>query len=236
MIVTKSSVSLVYAVKGLISIPSDGLPHQVSVARLPFEAKISHVSVPWIEPDVYLRCSITNISDYKIFSGPVNILFDHTLVSISSLQEVDIGDEFECSLGTDPDVHITYSHKHSPPKTEGGGFSETYKCTEVLAKVSIRNKHAFKIEELYIQDGIPVPSDKACKVLLQKPKGLAEADGDSQVEVKEGVSVRWKGGALGKGDGLLEWLSSIDAGGSLDLDVSWVVRTPEHASWTEVKA
>jgi hypothetical protein len=93
VIVMKSSVSLVYAVKGLTSIPSDGQPHQVPVAKLPFDAKISHVSVPWVEPNVYLRCSIKNTSDYKIFSGPVNILFDDTLVSISSLQvcPIDLG-------------------------------------------------------------------------------------------------------------------------------------------------
>jgi hypothetical protein len=101
--------------------------------------------------------------------------------------------------------------------------------------VSIRNKHSYKIEELYIQDGVPVPADKTFKVLLQKPEGLAEAEGDSKVEVKSGVFVRWKGGDSGKAEGLVEWVSSIDAGENIDMEVGWVVRAPEHATWMEVK-
>jgi hypothetical protein len=82
----KSSASVVYAVKGLTSIPSDGLPHQVPVSKLLFDAKISHITVPWVEPNIYLRCLIKNTSDYKILWGPVNIVFDDTLVSVSYLQ------------------------------------------------------------------------------------------------------------------------------------------------------
>jgi hypothetical protein len=83
VIVMKSPVSVVYAVKGLTSIPSDSLPHQVSVSKLPFDAKISHTTVPWVGPNVYLRCLIKNTSDYKILWDPVNIVFDDTLVSVS---------------------------------------------------------------------------------------------------------------------------------------------------------
>jgi hypothetical protein len=86
VIIMKSSGSLTYAVKGLTSVLSDGLAHQVSVTKLSFDAIISYVSVPWIEPNVYMQCLIKNTSDYKIFSGPANLLFDDALISITSLR------------------------------------------------------------------------------------------------------------------------------------------------------
>jgi hypothetical protein len=117
---------------------------------------------------------------------------------------VDIGNKFECSLGTDPNIHVTYSSQCSSPKDEGGGFSEAFKSTDVLVKLSSQNNHRYKIEELYIQNGIHVPSGKRSRVLLQKPEGLAEAEADEKVEVSKGVLVRWKDGESGKAKGLME--------------------------------
>jgi hypothetical protein len=54
-IVRESPLATSYSVEGKSTIPSDGEAHQVSVAVLPFEAKVMHVAVPRIEPLVYLQ-------------------------------------------------------------------------------------------------------------------------------------------------------------------------------------
>lgn len=57
-VVTETPVAISYSVHGKTTIPSDGIEHQVSVAVLPFEASVSYVAIPRIEPRVYLQvCS-----------------------------------------------------------------------------------------------------------------------------------------------------------------------------------
>ena len=48
-----------HLITGKSTILSDGVEHQVSVAVLRFDMKISHVTVPRIDPRVYLQ--VTNL-------------------------------------------------------------------------------------------------------------------------------------------------------------------------------
>lgn len=54
-IVTESPLSVSYGVEGESTIPSDGVAHQVSVAVLAFDSKVTHVCCPKIDPRVYLQ-------------------------------------------------------------------------------------------------------------------------------------------------------------------------------------
>jgi hypothetical protein len=56
-VIIKSPLSVSYAVEGESTIPSDGIAHQVSVAVLSFDSKVTHVCCPKIEPRVYLQVS-----------------------------------------------------------------------------------------------------------------------------------------------------------------------------------
>jgi hypothetical protein len=58
-VVTESPLSVSYAVEGKSTIPSDGVPHQVPVAVLSFDSKVTHVCCPKIEARVYLQVSWT---------------------------------------------------------------------------------------------------------------------------------------------------------------------------------
>jgi hypothetical protein len=57
-VVTESPLSVSYAVEGESTIPSDGVAHQVSVAVLSFESKVTHVCCPKIEARVYLQVGL----------------------------------------------------------------------------------------------------------------------------------------------------------------------------------
>lgn len=56
-VVTGTPLAVSYSVHGEPTIPCDGVEHQVSVAVLLFEAVLTYVSVPRIEPRVYLQVS-----------------------------------------------------------------------------------------------------------------------------------------------------------------------------------
>jgi len=57
-IVTETPMAISFSVNGESNIPSDGVDHQVSVAVLPFSAKISYIAIPRIEPRVFLQVTL----------------------------------------------------------------------------------------------------------------------------------------------------------------------------------
>src|SRR5712691_120785 len=85
-VVHESPLALTYHVDGASDVPSDGTPHQVSVARLPFAAAILHVTVPKVQPPVvYLQASVTNTSAYRLLPGPVHAFVDASFVAKSAI-------------------------------------------------------------------------------------------------------------------------------------------------------
>jgi len=54
-VVSETPIAISFSVHGESTIPSDDVVHQVVIALLPFEATISYISVPRIEPRVYLQ-------------------------------------------------------------------------------------------------------------------------------------------------------------------------------------
>ena len=53
-IVSETPVAVSFLVHGESTIPSDGIEHQVSVAELPFSAHISYITIPRIDPRIFL--------------------------------------------------------------------------------------------------------------------------------------------------------------------------------------
>lgn len=59
-VVSETPLAISYAVEGKSTVPTDGIAHQVSVAVLPFAAKVSHVVIPRVDPRVYLQVRLVN--------------------------------------------------------------------------------------------------------------------------------------------------------------------------------
>jgi hypothetical protein len=57
-VVSETPMAISFSVHGESTIPSDGVQHQVSVAVLPFHAKISYISIPRIDPRVFLQVNL----------------------------------------------------------------------------------------------------------------------------------------------------------------------------------
>jgi hypothetical protein len=56
-VTSKGGVSATFAVPGLITIPSDGADHGVTIATLELDAKMSWVSIPKKDTKTYLSVS-----------------------------------------------------------------------------------------------------------------------------------------------------------------------------------
>ncbi|KAJ7629708.1 hypothetical protein DFH06DRAFT_1284783 [Mycena polygramma] len=236
-IVTETPLAISYAVEGATTVPSDGTVHQVSVAVLPFEAKISHICTPRVDPRVYLQCHVKNTSEYRLLPGPVSVVLNDSFVSKTSINEINTGDTFTCTLGDDVATKVTYARSSKTVTSQGGSFQEVFNTTTYSTKITIHNKHPFALTDLVVRDIIPTCDDKRAKVLLRKPDGLADAkDGEVVKLTPPGLKVMWgktSDGRSGEKDGRFEWAWSVDGGAKAVLEAEWELKAPTDVAWVE---
>ena len=181
----ESPLALTYHVEGASGVPSDGVPHQVSIAVLPFEANIQHVTVPKVRPVAYLQATVKNTSDYRLLPGPVHTFLDDSFVSKTTIAggaDVAPGDEFSCTLGEDCAARIRYERtaKRSTDGADGAArersaFSEQWAATAYRSRTTVTNRHPFALRELVVRDGVPLSEDDAAK-LMKLIDALEESD------------------------------------------------------------
>ena len=246
-VVHESSLALTYHVEGTSGVPSDGVPHQVSVAVLPFEAKIMHVTVPKARPVAYIQATVKNMSDYRLLPGSVHAFVDDSFVSKTAIAgDVAPGDVFSCTLGADPATRIRYTRTSKRADDGSAGrersaFSEQWAATTYRSCTTITNRHPFALRALVLRDGVPVSEDKKrVNVVLRRPEGLAELEQGQELKVGEGSgekrTVRWSkvvDGKGGKKEGLFEWVAEVGAGEEVTIETEWDVKAPVSLSWVE---
>jgi uncharacterized protein (TIGR02231 family) len=253
-VVHESPLALTYHVDGASGVPSDGVPHQVCIAVLPFEAKIQHVTVPKERQEAYLEATVKNTSDYRLLPGTVHAFVDDSFVSKISIDgDVAPGNVFSCTLGADPATRIRYVRMAKRADDAGAvgeqrrAFTDQWAATTYRSRTTVTNQHPFALRELVIRDGVPVSENEKCvSVVLRCPAGLAELEQGEECEVgaKDGgrggegkkQSVRWSkvvDGKGGKKEGLFEWVVEVGAGEELTIDTEWDVKAPISLKWIE---
>ncbi|KAJ2921387.1 hypothetical protein H1R20_g15702, partial [Candolleomyces eurysporus] len=202
-ITSKGGVSATFAVPGLITIPSDGADHGVTIATLELDAKMSWVSIPKKDTKTYLSAKIKNASEYTLLSGPANVYVDGSFISRSTIPGVSPEEKFDCALGLDPAIRITY-HPLSKKLSQSGllSKSDVYLYTQ---RITVHNTKPTLVETIKIIDQIPVSEDSIINVKLLSPAlQLPSSNATPAPTSNDGGSVK-----SGKTGGLL---SSIGSG------------------------
>ncbi|KAK0462507.1 uncharacterized protein EV420DRAFT_1265735 [Desarmillaria tabescens] len=245
-ITSKGNVSATHRVPGRITIPSDGVEHTFTIVQLNLDASMSWVSVPKVDTKTHLKAKITNASDYPLLAGWASIYVDGSFISWSLLPAVSAQESFDCPLGLDPSLRITY-HPQSKKASQSGFYTKS-SIYIYSQRISIHNTNAtVAIENLKILDQIPVSEDEQINVKPVSP-ALSLLDAHTikssmtntpravpHVQVSEGVVAQWEGSdesgidvdALGK-DGKINWLCTVPPQGQLNLVMQWEVSTPAH--------
>ncbi|KAI0065022.1 hypothetical protein BV25DRAFT_1799628 [Artomyces pyxidatus] len=240
-IVKETPLAVAFSVEGESSVPSDGVAHQVSVAKLPFEANIVRVAVPKAKAVAYLQAKVKNTSEFRLMPGTVSVFVDDSYVSKTYIQDILPGDAFTCTLGADPDTRIRYTRTAKVSTAPASAFSEQFSTTTYTSRVTVQNKHTFALDTLIVRDALPVSDDdKRVSVVLRSPAGLAEAARGEEKEWKDAKGhahkVRWGdvlGSEGGKKGGLFEWVCKIEPGKEATLEAVWDVRAPADVKWVE---
>jgi uncharacterized protein (TIGR02231 family) len=233
---SKGNVSATFQVPGLISIPSDGIIHNVTIAKLDLNAMMSWVCVPKKDTKTHLNAKIKNASEYTFLKGQSSIYVDGSFISKSDVPLVSPEESFDCPLGVDPSIRVIY-HPRSKKVSQSGFYTKTTNLV-FSQRITISNTKTVPIENLKIIDQAPVSEDSAITVklvspALKLPGEAVESKGFPPLKVAPGVIAQWHGAdeagveveALGR-DGKLDWVCAVPAQEKIGLVLQWEVMAP----------
>ncbi|TFK87177.1 hypothetical protein K466DRAFT_663212 [Polyporus arcularius HHB13444] len=241
--VNRSPLSLAYRVDGLVTLPSDGVAHKVSIAALDFSAELKYVCVPRKSTSAFIQGTVKNTSEYELLAGPVSVFMDEGFVTKTFFNLIGVDESFDCVFGIDSALRVTYTRKSQTEHEPARSFAEPTKTTTRTITTTVTNGHAFDISALIIRDSIPLGNEDAnIKVMLRKPDGLARVKDGEEITVRlEGqvkdAKARWSKVENGKGgekDGMYEWVCALPAGETVSLEAEWAVKAPSSVKWEEV--
>ncbi|KAG5728061.1 Serine/threonine-protein kinase A-Raf [Termitomyces sp. T112] len=247
------NVSATFQVPGLITIPSDGAAHNVTIVKLSLDAVMSWVCVPKKDVKVHLSANIKNASQYTLLRGTASVYVDRSFISRSEVPDVSPEESFDCPLGLDPSIRITY-HPLSRKKSESGFYTKT--TTHVYTQsITVFNTKSTPVERVRVSDQIPVSEDAQIQVRLLSPplpsvahaykgqdkdKGkerVTDEGAEKRVVVSKGVSAMWEGGEEGEGrNGKLCWVVGLPGQGKASLVLQYEVVVPAGANVVGLEA
>ncbi|CAA7265466.1 unnamed protein product [Cyclocybe aegerita] len=194
---SKGNVSATFGVPGLISIPSDGEGHNVTIVKLSLDADMSWVCVPKKDSRVHLKAKIKNASEYTLLAGNASVYVDGSFISKSEVPLVSPDESFDCPLGLDPSIRITY-HPRSK-KTSRSGFYNKSTMHSYSQRITVHNTKSSSAgggtDDLKIKiiDQVPVSQDSTINVKLVQPSlVLPNAEGVGTVSSAAGSSEKAK--------------------------------------------
>ncbi|KAF7773146.1 hypothetical protein Agabi119p4_5313 [Agaricus bisporus var. burnettii] len=235
--VTQTPMTLTYTVRGNSDIPSDGKEHVVTIVTLDFEADVEYISVPRLDPRVFLQCQVKNTSEYRLLPGPVNVIMDKSYVSHTRLPDVNRNETFDFTLGDDPSIIVLYERSSKVTKEGTKAFADPLDITTYTTTVTAHNTHRFAIENIIVRDAVPTSADnQRIKVVLQKPQALIEAKEGVFVEAKESrgddeakdLMVKWEK----EQDGLYEYKWRINAEDKVKFETVFDVKAPSDTKYS----
>nr|GAT47653.1 predicted protein [Mycena chlorophos] len=174
-----AGVSATFRVPGTVSLPSDGQVHNFTIVKLLLDAQMSWVCVPKLDTKVHLSAKITNESDFLLLRGNASVYLDGSFVARSEIPSVSPKESFNCPLGVDPAIRITYhpliKNKNKDKTTSSGSFfssnrekTETSSCA-YTQRISVHNTKSAAVARLKIVDHIPASRDAQIEVRLISP-------------------------------------------------------------------
>jgi uncharacterized protein (TIGR02231 family) len=98
--------SLTYHIRTPTDIPSDGTPHKTTIAILTLSAKLDYFTIPKIAPEVHLRATITNTSEYTLLPGVISIFHGEDFIGKTQLALIAANEDFKVQLGIEERIKV----------------------------------------------------------------------------------------------------------------------------------
>ncbi|MBN1147955.1 MAG: mucoidy inhibitor MuiA family protein [Anaerolineales bacterium] len=104
--VQSAASAVTYRLPVTVSIPADGAPHKVSVARFSLSPSLDYASAPKLVEAAYRRARVANQSPYTLLPGAANLFAGEEFIGATRLELVAPGGQIELYLGADDRVVV----------------------------------------------------------------------------------------------------------------------------------
>ncbi len=161
--VETSGAAVTYTVPGAVSVPADGAPHKVTVARYALSPELDYVSAPKLVEAAYRRAKVANDSSYTLLPGPANLFAGDEFIGATRLELTAPGGKLELYLGVDDRVKVKRELKRREvdKKLIGDRRRITYGY-----EIALENFLAGPVT-LTLYDQVPVAGHESIKVRLE---------------------------------------------------------------------
>ncbi|KDQ13206.1 hypothetical protein BOTBODRAFT_175811 [Botryobasidium botryosum FD-172 SS1] len=227
VVTSAGNVTASFSIPGRSNVPSDGEDHQVTIAKLKLEARLQWVAVPSMSLQTHLKAYIENTSEYTFLPGKTSVYLDRSFISKSPVPPVSPRESFECSLGVDPSIRITYH-----PRTKKAAKSGLYTKTQTHSysqRITVFNTRTQPVENVAVLAQVPVSQDAAITVKVSNPalpppapdqnQGGASGSVPGAVRVSGAVSAAWEDSKEGR----FKWIAKLAPQEKLMLELEWEV-------------
>ena len=161
--VDDQGAAVTYLVPGKVTIPADGAPHKVIVARIGLKPALDYVSAPRLVQAVYRRAKLANNSRYTLLPGKANLYSGEEYIGGTALELTAPDGEIELYLGVDDRIKVERELKRRDvdKRLLGGKRRLQYGY-----QIEIENARSDEVH-LMVQDQIPVSGHEDLKVKLE---------------------------------------------------------------------
>ncbi len=201
--VETSGAAVTYQVPGTTTVPADGAPHKVTVARFELTPALDYVTAPKLVEAAYRRAKVANDSPYTLLPGPANLFDGDEFIGTTELELTAPGGELELYLGTDDRVQVKreLERREVDKKLLGDRRRLRYGY-----EITLENLLPTETK-VTLHDQIPVPRHEDIKVKLE----FAEPKPAQQTELN-----------------LLEWTLTLEPGGKQVVRFDFTVEHPRE--------
>jgi uncharacterized protein (TIGR02231 family) len=192
--VESAGAAVTYQIGGRVSVPGDGSPRKVTVARYPLTPKLDYVCASKLVSAVYRRAKAPNASPYTLLPGAANLFAGGEFIGATQLELTAPQGELELYLGVDDRIKVERELKRRDVDKRFIGGKRRLTFGYEITLENLLDKPA----RLLLHDQIPAARHEEIKVRLEsadpKPSEQSELnllDWDLTLAPKEKRVVRF---------------------------------------------
>ena len=200
--VEQQATTVTFDIELPYTIPSDGKPRSVEIARHKIPTSYEYFAVPKIRPVAYLTAELTGWDQFNLLKGEAQLFFEGTYLGNSYLNVDQTRDTLQVSLGKD--VAVVVKREPNREFRDRGGFLSGKQTLSRGYTIDVRNTKPYPIR-LTVRDQVPV-------------------SGQDNIEIDTDID---RAGKLTEETGLVEWELDLPAREQRELKIGYIVKFPK---------
>ena len=172
--VDTSGAAVTYHIPAAVTVPADGAPHKVTIARYELAPALDYVAAPKLVEAAYRRARVTNDSPYALLPGPANLFAGDEFIGATKLELTPPQGEIELYLGVDDRIKVERELKRREVDRKLIGDRRRLQYGYEITLES----HLAVEAHVTLHDQIPVSRHEAIKVRLESadPRPSAQSE------------------------------------------------------------